>query len=65
LSLSPARLALDGILFDEIHSDAAHGKVWEHDGWYAFTLTLPDLEFTRGAFLGAAWDVETDSERSV
>jgi len=54
--VSETTLALDGVLFDEVRSDTACGKVWQPDGWYAFTLNLTELEFTRGPLLDAAWD---------
>jgi hypothetical protein len=51
-----SRVALDGIVFDQAASDHVSGKVWEADGWYAFVLRVPDLEFERGEFLGGEWD---------
>ena len=54
---SPAhRVALDGVIFDEVTVDQLTGKVWEMDGWYAFALRLPDLEFTRGSCVAADWE---------
>jgi hypothetical protein len=48
------RVALDGIRFDAVTSNALTGRVWELDGWYAFRLGLPELEFIRGQYLGEA-----------
>jgi hypothetical protein len=50
------RLALDGIVFDRVTADEATGKVWEMNGWYAFRLGLPHLEFVRGELLAADWE---------
>jgi hypothetical protein len=50
------RLALDGIVFDDVTSETLTGKVWEMDGWYAFRVRLPDLEFVRGELLTADWE---------
>lgn len=53
---SADRLALDGIRFDRVTHDELVGKVWEPDGWYAFHVGLPDLEFKRGELLGRDWE---------
>jgi hypothetical protein len=47
------RLALDGIVFDRVTADELTGKVWEMDGWRAFRVALPGLEFVRGELLNA------------
>jgi hypothetical protein len=52
----PHRVALDGIVFDRVTADELTGKVWEMEGWYAFRVWLPDLEFVRGEFLTADWE---------
>jgi hypothetical protein len=52
----PHRVALDGIVLDEVTVDELRGKVWEMEGWYAFRVRLPDLEFVRGEFLTADWE---------
>jgi hypothetical protein len=52
----PHRVALDGIVFDEVKVDELRGKVWEMEGWYAFHVRLPDLEFVRGEFLTEDWE---------
>ncbi|HEX7941117.1 MAG TPA: hypothetical protein VF488_04905 [Gemmatimonadaceae bacterium] len=52
----PRRVALDGIVFGRVTADELTGKVWEMDGWYAFRVRPPDLEFARGSFLDADWE---------
>ncbi|MFN8669641.1 MAG: hypothetical protein U0164_20805 [Gemmatimonadaceae bacterium] len=51
------RLALDGIIFDRVTPNELTGKVWEMNGWYAFRLGLPGLEFVRGELLAADREV--------
>jgi hypothetical protein len=50
------RVALDGIVFDHVTSSELTGKVWEMDGWYAYRVRLPDLEFTRGERVATEWE---------
>jgi hypothetical protein len=50
-SVTPSRVALDGIVFDAPGRDAITGAVWEMDGLYAFTLHFDGLRFERGALL--------------
>ena len=50
------RVALDGIVFDGVTAAELTGKVWEMDGWYAFRLRLPDLEFTRDERVATEWE---------
>jgi len=52
----PERMALDGIIFDRAAKDEVRGKVWDGDGWYAFRLLVPDLEFTREEFIAPDWE---------
>lgn len=51
----PHRVALDGIIFDRTTTDELTGKVWEMDGWYAFRMRLPELEFVRGELVADDW----------
>jgi len=56
---SPAqRLALDGIVFQDVSPQQATGRVREVDGWYAFTIDLRTLEFSLGPFLSREWPVQ-------
>ena len=55
---SAQRVAVDGIVFDGVTIDALTGTVWEMDGWYAFRLQLPSLEFIRGALIRPAAQVK-------
>jgi hypothetical protein len=50
------RVALDGIVLTSASSASVAGRVWEGDGWFAFTVPLPSLAFQRGELLAAAWD---------
>jgi hypothetical protein len=52
----PERMALDGIIFDGATKDEVRGRVWDGDGWYAFRLLVPDLEFVRETFLAPDWE---------
>ena len=52
----PERMALDGIILDGANKDEVRGKVWDGDGWYAFRLLVPDLEFIREDFLASDWE---------
>lgn len=54
-AVASERLALDGIAFHDATGERVTGRVWEHEGWYAFHIDLDTLEFTRGAFLTGAW----------
>lgn len=59
------RLALDGIVFDGATRDEVHGRVWDGDGWYAFRLTLSNLEFVHESFLTADWDAFASSSPAI
>ena len=50
------RIALDGIVFTAASPTQVEGRLWDGDGWYAFTLTLPQLTVTRGKLLAPEWD---------
>jgi hypothetical protein len=54
-----SRVALDGIVLDRVSRDEVIGKAWEIEGWYAFRVSLSNLEFRRGQFLTSEWDAIT------
>jgi len=49
-------LADDGIILDEAGPDEVHGKAWQVDGWYAFTLRYDGPVLASRKFLSADWE---------
>jgi hypothetical protein len=56
---SKHRVAVDGIIFDQVEAGAVTGKLWEMDAWYSFRLALTSLEVTLGDALAAEPDAFT------
>ncbi len=54
------RVALDGIIFDSADSEALLGKVWQGDGWYAFSLNFDGWLYTLGHRLTGDWSAYED-----
>ena len=50
------RIALDGVIFTAASTTQIEGRLWDGDGWYAFTLTLPQLTVTRERLLAHEWE---------
>jgi len=42
------RVALDGIILDSWDGSSVHGKAWQMDGWYAFTLSPQPWQLVLG-----------------
>jgi hypothetical protein len=55
------RVALDGIVFDVATSHDVRGKVWQGDGWYAFRVHMPTLEFVTESFVTSEWELIASS----
>ncbi len=51
-----ADVALDGILLDSATASELHGKVWDHDGWWSFSLAFDGWKYERVALLSEKWD---------
>jgi len=50
------RIALDGIVFEEISSRTLVGKAWLPDGWHPFELSLDTLEVQLGGVASKEWN---------
>lgn len=50
-----ARVALDDIHLDRVLGSRVEGKVWQVDGWHAFTLECTTWTYRQGPFLARDW----------
>jgi hypothetical protein len=49
------RIALDGIILDSSTPAELRGKVWQVDGWHAFTLRYDGFVYEQGSFITKDW----------
>jgi hypothetical protein len=50
------RVALDGIRLEAADDSKVRGHLWNHDGWYSFTLDMKQWALSEPVFVSADWD---------